>query len=172
METGPFHRRPMRRPTEPKPICGSWRRAARQGAPAYLFAARRETRRAQSAVGAGRVGHLFPRASWRKHTDIFGWIFVAVKPRRTTLKILPTVDESKEKDAIPPPGAEKNGETKSATRQSEDAEEADASPEQIAFEVSGYVMSGRRQVGRSVGARSADTRARRSRAMRRRMLRG
>ncbi|HEY6490512.1 MAG: prolyl oligopeptidase family serine peptidase [Terracidiphilus sp.] len=62
------------------------------------------------------------------------------------LKIVPTVDESKEKDAIPPPGAEKKDETKSDAPPADKAKNADvkrpdAAPEPVELDVSGFVLS-------------------------------
>jgi dipeptidyl aminopeptidase/acylaminoacyl peptidase len=60
------------------------------------------------------------------------------------LKILPPVDESKEKNAIPPPGADKKDADKSAdkTEAAKPADKkADATPEPLPIDVSGYALS-------------------------------
>jgi dipeptidyl aminopeptidase/acylaminoacyl peptidase len=55
------------------------------------------------------------------------------------LKIVPVVDRSIQKDAIPPPGAEKKEGEKPA--ESKDAEKKPGAPEPIAIDISGYVPS-------------------------------
>jgi dipeptidyl aminopeptidase/acylaminoacyl peptidase len=61
------------------------------------------------------------------------------------LKVLPPVDESKEKDAIPPPGAEKDGKdgAGSAEKKPADADKKKepAAPEPIPIDVSGFAPS-------------------------------
>ncbi|HUD56296.1 MAG TPA: prolyl oligopeptidase family serine peptidase [Terracidiphilus sp.] len=54
------------------------------------------------------------------------------------LKIVPPVDESKEKDAIPPPGAEKSNDKKPKERPDP---QKNGAPEQIALEPSGFAIS-------------------------------
>ena len=59
---------------------------------------------------------------------------------------MPPVDGSKEKDAIPPPGAEKKDETKSDAPPADKAKNADvkrpdAAPEPVALDVSGFALS-------------------------------
>jgi dipeptidyl aminopeptidase/acylaminoacyl peptidase len=58
------------------------------------------------------------------------------------LKIVPPVDESKEKNAIPPPGAEKTAEKKPDEKPADKDKKGDASPETVAIDVSGYALSG------------------------------
>jgi len=55
------------------------------------------------------------------------------------LKIMPPVDESKEKDAIPPPGAEKSADKKPEEKL--DAQKKDSTPETVAIDVSGFALS-------------------------------
>jgi dipeptidyl aminopeptidase/acylaminoacyl peptidase len=54
------------------------------------------------------------------------------------LKVVPGVDESKERNAIPPPGADKKDEKKGGETP---AAKKDGSPEQVAFDVSGFATS-------------------------------
>ena len=55
------------------------------------------------------------------------------------LKMVPAVDQSKEKNAIPPPGADKKEGEKSAEQK--DAEKKSGAPEPVAIEVAGYAPS-------------------------------
>jgi dipeptidyl aminopeptidase/acylaminoacyl peptidase len=55
------------------------------------------------------------------------------------LKIVPPVDESKEKNAIPPPGAEKKDDKK--PEEKSDTQKKDATPETVLIDVSGYALS-------------------------------
>lgn len=59
------------------------------------------------------------------------------------LKIVPTVDRSKEKNAIPPPGAEKKPDEKKPADEGKPAgaDQKPAAPEAIAIEVAGYAPS-------------------------------
>ncbi|HTB95774.1 MAG TPA: prolyl oligopeptidase family serine peptidase [Terracidiphilus sp.] len=57
------------------------------------------------------------------------------------LKIVPQVDESKEKDAIPPPGAEKKPDEKKSDDKKADEKKADGTPDTVAIDVSGYALS-------------------------------
>jgi dipeptidyl aminopeptidase/acylaminoacyl peptidase len=57
------------------------------------------------------------------------------------LKIMPVVDESKEKNAIPPPGADKKEDKKDEKRPAGDAAKKDAAPDQVTLEPSGYALS-------------------------------
>ena len=60
------------------------------------------------------------------------------------LKIVPPVDESKEKNAIPPPGAEKKDGDKAAEKKTDDKpaeKKPDGAPEPVAIDVSGFALS-------------------------------
>ena len=57
------------------------------------------------------------------------------------LKIVPPVDESKERNAIPPPGAEKAAEKKPDEKPADKDKKADATPEMVAIDLSGYALS-------------------------------
>jgi dipeptidyl aminopeptidase/acylaminoacyl peptidase len=57
------------------------------------------------------------------------------------LKIVPPVDESKEKNAIPPPGTEKTTEKKPDEKPADKDKKADATPETVAIDVSGFALS-------------------------------
>jgi dipeptidyl aminopeptidase/acylaminoacyl peptidase len=59
------------------------------------------------------------------------------------LKVMPAVDESKEKDAIPPPGAEKKDGEQSVEKKdsAKTGEQKPAAPEPIEIDVSGYAPS-------------------------------
>ncbi|MGA8673198.1 MAG: prolyl oligopeptidase family serine peptidase [Terracidiphilus sp.] len=55
------------------------------------------------------------------------------------LKIAPPVDESKEKDAIPPPSAEKSADKK--PEEKPDTQKKESTPEMVAIDVSGFALS-------------------------------
>jgi dipeptidyl aminopeptidase/acylaminoacyl peptidase len=74
-----------------------------------------------------------------EHTELFRLDLRGGEAAPYDLKILPPIDESKEKDAIPPPGAEKNGDKK--PEEKSETPKKDGSPEQIALEPSGYAIS-------------------------------
>jgi dipeptidyl aminopeptidase/acylaminoacyl peptidase len=59
------------------------------------------------------------------------------------LKVLPAVDESKAKDAIPPPGAEKKADAKDTEKKDDktDGEKKPAAPEPLPIDVSSYAPS-------------------------------
>jgi dipeptidyl aminopeptidase/acylaminoacyl peptidase len=57
------------------------------------------------------------------------------------LKIMPVVDASKEKNAIPPPGADKKDEKKPEEKPASDAAKKDGGVEQVTLEPSGYALS-------------------------------
>ncbi len=70
-----------------------------------------------------------------EHAELFRLDLRGGEAAPYTLKIAPPVDESKEKDAIPPPGAEKKDEIKDSDKK------AGATPEQVDLDVSGYALS-------------------------------
>jgi len=79
-----------------------------------------------------------------EHTELFRLDLRGGEAAPYELKIAPVVDESKEKDAIPPPGAEKKNEKsddKPAEKPAGDATKKDAAPEQVELEPSGYALS-------------------------------
>jgi dipeptidyl aminopeptidase/acylaminoacyl peptidase len=78
-----------------------------------------------------------------EHTQLFRLDLRGGEGSPYDLKVMPAVDESKEKDAIPPPGAEKkDGETSAEKKDSaKTAEQKPAAPEPIEVDVSGYAPS-------------------------------
>jgi len=79
-----------------------------------------------------------------EHTELFRLDLRGGEAAPYELKIAPIVDESKEKDAIPPPGAEKKNEKsddKPAEKPAGDATKKDAASEQVELEPSGYALS-------------------------------
>jgi dipeptidyl aminopeptidase/acylaminoacyl peptidase len=70
-----------------------------------------------------------------EHTGLFRLDLRGGEAAPYALKIAPTVDESKEKNAIPPPGSEKKDETKAAEKKT------DGTPEQVDLDVAGYALS-------------------------------
>ncbi len=71
-----------------------------------------------------------------EHTQLFRLDLRGGEAMPYTLKIAPPVDESKDKDAIPPPGAEK----KDADKKDSDKKK-DAAPEDLDIDVAGYALS-------------------------------
>ncbi len=82
-----------------------------------------------------------------EHTQLFRLDLRGGEGSPYDLKVMPAVDESKEKDAIPPPGAEKPAEKRNGDESAEkkdaggDAEKKPASPEALPIDVSGYAPS-------------------------------
>ncbi len=82
-----------------------------------------------------------------EHTQLFRLDLRGGEGSPYELKVMPAVDESKEKDAIPPPGAEKSAERKDEGESAEkkdaagSAEKKPAAPEPIEIDVSGYAPS-------------------------------
>jgi dipeptidyl aminopeptidase/acylaminoacyl peptidase len=82
---------------------------------------------------------IFFLAHRGEHTELFRLDLRGGEAAPYDLKIVPTVDESKEKGAIPPPGAEKSSDKKPAEKS--DAQKKEDTPEQVALEPSGYGVS-------------------------------
>ena len=78
---------------------------------------------------------IFFLAHRGEHTELFRLDLRGGEAAPYALKIAPPVDESKEKNAIPPPGAEKKDEAKPAE------EKTDAGSEQVDIDVNGYALS-------------------------------
>jgi dipeptidyl aminopeptidase/acylaminoacyl peptidase len=57
------------------------------------------------------------------------------------LKIVPPVDDSKEKNAIPPPGADKSADKKTDEKSADKDTKADGSPDTVAIDVAGFAPS-------------------------------
>jgi dipeptidyl aminopeptidase/acylaminoacyl peptidase len=83
---------------------------------------------------------IFFLAHRGEHTELFRLDLRGGEAGPYDLKIVPVVDQSKEKDAIPPPGAEKKDE-KSADKSADDAAKKDAAPEQVVLEPAGFALS-------------------------------
>ncbi len=84
---------------------------------------------------------IFFLAHRDEHTELFRLDLRGGEAAPYDLKIVPTVDESKEKNAIPPPGAEKKDEKKTDEKPAGDAAKKDATPEEVALEPSGFAIS-------------------------------
>ncbi|HEX4285041.1 MAG TPA: prolyl oligopeptidase family serine peptidase [Terracidiphilus sp.] len=79
-----------------------------------------------------------------EHTELFRLDLRGGEAAPYELKIAPVVDESKEKNAIPPAGADKKDEKKSDDKpaaKADDAAKKDATPEQVVLEPSGFGLS-------------------------------
>ncbi|MGB8095987.1 MAG: prolyl oligopeptidase family serine peptidase [Terracidiphilus sp.] len=81
---------------------------------------------------------IFFLAHRGEHTQLFRLDLRGGEAMPYDMKVMPAVDESKEKDAIPPPGAEK----KDAEKKDGDKKaDADKKPEPLAIDVGGYALS-------------------------------
>ena len=78
---------------------------------------------------------VFFLAHRSEHTQLFRLDLRGGEAAPYDLKILPPVDDSKEKNAIPPPGSEKPAEKKTGEKKS------GATPEPIEIDVAGYALS-------------------------------
>jgi dipeptidyl aminopeptidase/acylaminoacyl peptidase len=74
-----------------------------------------------------------------EHTQLFRLDLRGGEASPFDLKVVPVVDQSQEKDAIPPPGAEKRDESKE--KKPADSEEKSGAPEPIPIDVAGYAPS-------------------------------
>ena len=126
-QAGSGHRLPIRPPTAAKSHlwlvsdggCG-------EAAPAHVFAAQ-----PRSAANAIRSGLPMARrsTSWRKRgeqTQLFRLDLRGGEASPYELKIVPAVDQSKDKNAIPPPGAEKKEEDKTGAAEKETDKDGEA----------------------------------------------
>ncbi len=93
---------------------------------------KRGERNAQWSPDGGSIFFLAHRG---EHTELFHLDMRGGEAAPYDLKILPPVDESKEKNAIPPASAAKPAETKPAEKKS------DAAPEPLSIDVTGYTVS-------------------------------
>jgi dipeptidyl aminopeptidase/acylaminoacyl peptidase len=88
---------------------------------------------------------IFFLAHRGEHTELFRLDLRGGEAAPYELKIAPTVDESKEKNAIPPADVEKKDEKKSddkpADKPTDDKKKEDATPEQAVLEPSGFGLS-------------------------------
>ncbi len=88
---------------------------------------------------------IFFLAHRGEHTELFRLDLRGGEAAPYELKIAPVVDESKEKNAIPPAGADKKDEKKSddkpADKPADDKTKKDATPEQVVLEPSGFGLS-------------------------------
>ena len=89
---------------------------------------------------------IFFLAHRGEHTELFRLDLRGGNASPFELKIAPTVDESKEKNAIPPPDADKKDadkkdEKKTDDKTGEDAAKKDGKPEQVELEPAGYALS-------------------------------
>jgi len=88
---------------------------------------------------------IFFLAHRGEHTELFRLDLRGGEAAPYELKIMPVVDESKEKNAIPPSGAEKKDDKKEEKKPEEkpaaDVAKRDAPPEQVTLEPSGYALS-------------------------------
>src|SRR6266702_2412930 len=78
------------------------------------------------------------------HTQIFRLDMRGGEAAPYDLKVVPHVDESKQKNAIPSPGADKAADAKPGDKKSGDSsaeKKTDASPEPLPIDVSGYAIS-------------------------------
>jgi len=82
---------------------------------------------------------VFFLAKRDEHTQLFRLDMRGGDAAPYDLKIVPPVDESKEKNAIPPPGAEKPTDKKTDEKPAE--KKTDASSEYVAIDVSGFTLS-------------------------------
>lgn len=78
---------------------------------------------------------VFFLAHRNEHTQLFRLDLRGGEAAPYDLKILPPVDDSKEKNAIPPPGSEKPSEKKT------DEKKSDAASEPLEMDVAGYALS-------------------------------
>lgn len=93
---------------------------------------------------------IFFLAHRGEHTQLFRLDMRAGEAMPFDLKIMPPVDQSKEKDAIPPPGADKKESDKKESEKGEAGKKADTDksdadkekkPEPLPIEVGGYAIS-------------------------------
>jgi len=89
---------------------------------------------------------IFFLAHRGEHTQLFRLDLRGGEAMPYDLKVMPAVDESKEKNAIPPPGAEKKADEKksddkNATDKKPDDKKPDEKTEPLPIDVSGYAIS-------------------------------
>jgi dipeptidyl aminopeptidase/acylaminoacyl peptidase len=84
---------------------------------------------------------IFFLAHRSEHTQLFRLDLRGGEASPYELKIVPPVDESKVKDAIPPPGAEKAMDKKTDDKAADEKKKPDATPETVEIDVSGYSLS-------------------------------
>lgn len=82
---------------------------------------------------------VFFLAKRDEHTQLFRLDLRGGEAAPCDLKILPPVDDSKEKDAVPPPGADKSAEMNTGNKPAESAK--DKTPEPLPIDVAGYALS-------------------------------
>jgi dipeptidyl aminopeptidase/acylaminoacyl peptidase len=106
-------------------------KAARQ----LTFSPPADKRGEHNAQWAADGSAVFFLAHRGEHTELFRLDLRGGEAAPYALKIVPPVDESKEKDAIPPPGSEKKDESKPAEKK------AEAASDQVDIDVAGYALS-------------------------------
>ena len=111
------------------PINGSEK--ARQ----LTFSPPADKRGEHNAQWAADGSAIFFLAHRGEHTELFRLDLRGGEASPYALKIVPPVDESKEKDAIPPPGAEKKDESKAAEKK------PDTASDPVDIDVAGYALS-------------------------------
>jgi dipeptidyl aminopeptidase/acylaminoacyl peptidase len=96
-------------------------------------------RNAQWAPDGGAIFFLAHRG---EHTQLFRLDLRGGEAAPYDLKVMPAVDQSKEKNAIPPPGAEKKSDAKKdADKKDAEKKPEDKKDEPLPIDVSGYVIS-------------------------------
>ncbi len=86
-------------------------------------------------------GAIFFLAKRGEHTQLFRLDLRGGEAAPYELKIVPPVDESKEKDAIPPPGADKSAEKKPDEKKADDKKTDEKKDDTLEIDVSGYALS-------------------------------
>jgi dipeptidyl aminopeptidase/acylaminoacyl peptidase len=85
---------------------------------------------------------IFFLAHRGEHTQLFRLDLRGGEAMPYDLKVMPAVDESKEKNAIPPPGAEKKAdEKKNADKKADEKKPEEKKDEPLPIDVSGYAIS-------------------------------
>ena len=94
-----------------------------------------------NALWAPDGSAIFFLAKRGEHTQLFRLDLRGGEAAPYDLKILPPVDDSKEKNAIPPPGADKTAEKKNDEKPAGEEKKPDAAQEPLPIDVSGYALS-------------------------------
>jgi dipeptidyl aminopeptidase/acylaminoacyl peptidase len=84
---------------------------------------------------------IFFLARRNDHTQLFRLDLRGGEAMPYDLKVVPAVDESKAKNAIPPPGAEKKDARKDGDKKSDDKKPEEKKDEPLAIDVNGYALS-------------------------------
>jgi dipeptidyl aminopeptidase/acylaminoacyl peptidase len=115
------------------------------------FSAPADKRGERNPQWASDGSAIFFLAHRGEHTQLFRLDLRGGEASPYDLKVLPPVDESKEKNAIPPPGSDKKDATKSDDKKPDEKKEEKAddkagekkseTPEPLPIDVAGYVLS-------------------------------